>query len=171
MDGLDERVRHMSSPCMPRVRTLAVCMLMLACLVACDPDKKDAKALPQIALTIAGATLNVEVAQRPEDQQRGLMFRDSLAADHGMIFVFGEPRQASFWMRNTRIPLSIAYIDGRGVILEIHDMRPFDDAAIRSRSSEVCYAIEANLGWFTRQGISAGDRVIGLEALQKLPLH
>jgi len=97
------------------------------------------------------------------------MYRESLPENHAMLFVFEGPRQASFWMRNTRIPLSIAYLDASGKILEIHDMQPFDETSIRSRSLAVAFALEVNQGWFRKQGIGPGDRVSGLDKARKAP--
>lgn len=119
-----------------------------------------------IPLEITGQTLQTEVALSPESQQRGLMFRDSLPEDHAMLFVFEAPRQASFWMRNTRIPLSIAYLDAGGAILEIHDMQPFDETSVRSSSQQVAFALEVNQGWFRRHGVIPGDLVRGLEKIR-----
>jgi uncharacterized membrane protein (UPF0127 family) len=140
-------------------------LLFLAFLAACGrPDAAPAENLETVSLTIAGHSLTAEVAATPEQQARGLMFRESMPANHGMLFPFPEPRTASFWMRNTPLPLSIAYLDTRGVILEIHDMKPFDERTIRSASDRVSYALEVHQGWFRRHGITPGDRVLGLPA-------
>jgi uncharacterized membrane protein (UPF0127 family) len=137
--------------------------LFLAFLVGCDrPGAAPAEKLETVRLTIAGHSLTAEIAATPEQQARGLMFRKSMPADHGMLFPFPEPRTASFWMRNTSLPLSIAYLDSGGVILEIHDMKPFDERTIRSASDRVSYALEVHQGWFRRHGITPGDRVLGL---------
>lgn len=83
-----------------------------------------------------------------------------------MIFVFDEPRRANFWMKNTRIPLSIAYIDSAGRILEIRSMKPFDETLVRSAFDNVVYALEVNEGWFNRHGISPGTKITGLPRSQ-----
>jgi uncharacterized membrane protein (UPF0127 family) len=87
------------------------------------------------------------------------MFRTSLAEGRGMLFVFDRDQIMSFWMRNTRIPLSIAYIRSDGGILEIRDMRPLDESLVRS-SRSVRYALEVPQGWFDRVGVKAGDRLL-----------
>lgn len=142
---------------------------VLLALAACETKPADSHSLPVIPLVIAGQALETEVATSPEEQQRGLMYRDSLPENHAMLFVFEGPRQASFWMRHTRIPLSIAYLDASGKILEIHDMQPFDETSIRSRSLAVAFALEVNQGWFRKQGIGPGDRVSGLDKARKHP--
>jgi len=90
------------------------------------------------------------------------MFRDSLPEDHGMLFVFEKPETASFWMRNTKIPLSIAYIDSAGEILEIESLKPLDETPVASASSKVAFALEVNEGWFKRNGVWPGATIIGI---------
>src|SRR5271165_3727900 len=113
-------------------------------------------------LKISNVPLTVEVADTPQASENGLMFRDSLPQDHGMLFIFEEPKKASFWMKNTKIPLSIAYIDSNGRILEIRSMKPLDETVVPSSSDEVAYALEVNQGWFARHGISSGAIVDGI---------
>jgi uncharacterized membrane protein (UPF0127 family) len=79
-----------------------------------------------------------------------------MAEYEGMLFVFGGPMRASFWMRNTLIPLSCAYIDPDGVILEIHDMKPLDETPIQAQTDRVQYVLEVKQGWFDRNKVSAG---------------
>jgi uncharacterized membrane protein (UPF0127 family) len=87
------------------------------------------------------------------------MWRRSLAEGEGMLFVFDRDQILSFWMKNTIIPLSIAYIAADGRILEIHDMEPRNLSPVQSGRS-ARYALEVNRGWFTRMGITAGDVLI-----------
>ena len=82
--------------------------------------------------------------------------------DHGMLFMLGSAEQASFWMKNTKIPLSIAYIDGRGIVREEHDMQPFDERTTRSSTDDIVYALEVNQGWFQRHHIDPGVKVEGI---------
>lgn len=86
-----------------------------------------------------------------------------------MLFVFSTPQPMAFWMRNTRIPLSIAYINTEGVIREIYDLRPLDETAVRSVFGDVLYALEVPQGWFMRHKILPGDRVIGLPQATSAP--
>ena len=117
--------------------------------------------LPTRTLTIGPNTLTVEVAATPQTRERGLMDRFSLRTDHGMLFVFESPQPLAFWMKNTYIPLSIAFVDASGHILNIEDMRPQDESMHWSRGPAL-YAIEMRKGWFADKGIAAGDRVEGL---------
>ena len=123
------------------------------------PDR--AQSLPAIPLFIGSAKLQAEVAATPGQREIGLMHRFSLAPDHGMVFVFPGSEPLGFWMRNTYIPLSIAFIDANGIILNIEDMAPQDDSTHWSRGSAQ-YALEMRKGWFAERGIRAGDRVEGL---------
>ena len=113
-------------------------------------------------LKIGDHKLIVEVADTPGEQALGLMNRESLATDRGMIFVFEEPKKASFWMRNTSIPLDLAFLDSEGVILEIYPLVPFEETPVESKSSKVAYAIETNRDWFGSRGLKPGLRVQGL---------
>jgi uncharacterized protein len=111
---------------------------------------------------VANTSLFAEVADTPQTSANGLMFRDSLPDDHGMLFVFEQPQTASFWMKNTRIPLSIAYIDSGGKILEIRSLKPLEETPVASTSGEVAFALEVNEGWFRRNGIAAGSKISGI---------
>ncbi|MCX5910226.1 MAG: DUF192 domain-containing protein [Deltaproteobacteria bacterium] len=100
----------------------------------------------------------MEVVQTEEQKARGLMFRESLGEDEGMLFVYGREEFLSFWMKNTRIPLSIAFMDAKGRIVDIQEMEPFSLETHRSAYPAV-YALEVNQGWFQRNGVQVGDRV------------
>lgn len=117
--------------------------------------------LPSVPLTINGHTITAEVARTTEQVTTGLMHRFSLKPDHGMVFVFERAEPRGFWMKNTYIPLSIAFISADGRILNIDDMAPQDETTHRSRGPAM-YAIEMRKGWFAERGIQAGDRVSGL---------
>ena len=118
--------------------------------------------LPTRTLTIDGHSLIVEVASTPKTRETGLMNRFSLQPDHGMLFVFEAPQPMAFWMKNTYIPLSIAFVDAKGRILNIEDMRPQDEATHWSKGPAL-YAIEMRQGWFATRGIAEGDVVGGLK--------
>jgi len=141
---------------------LTLFLLLASFAAACHQDQAPST-LKTVQLHIQQQALNVEIADTPESMERGLMFRDSLPADNGMLFVFGQPRQANFWMRNTKIPLSIAYIDTNGRILELHDMFPYDETPVSSYGANVSYALEVNQGWFTKHGITPGMPVEGIK--------
>ncbi len=103
--------------------------------------------------------IGVETASDAAERAQGLMFRESLGEECGMIFVYdGEQRQLSFWMRNTLVPLSVAYIDSEGSIVSIHDMEPLDETSVPSEGPAQ-YALEVNQGFFEENGVEAGDTV------------
>jgi uncharacterized membrane protein (UPF0127 family) len=102
--------------------------------------------------------LLAEIADEPQERSRGLMFRESLDENAGMIFVFGGETNAGFWMENTTIPLSIAFIDAGGTIVDIHDMQPLDRTLTHS-SEPYYYAVEVNQSWYERNNIFVGDRM------------
>ena len=120
--------------------------------------------LPQVTLRIGSATVKAEVADEPEERTIGLMGRTGLADGEGMLFVFRQPQMLGFWMRDTLVPLSIAYINAGGIIREIHDMNPLDETSATSTFRDLVYALEVPQGWFGRHKILPGDKVLGLPA-------
>lgn len=115
--------------------------------------------LPVIKLNVGGKVLVTEIADTDSTRQTGMMFRESMGENEAMVFVFPYPHQASFWMRNTLVPLDAAYIDPQGVILEIHKLEPLNEASVRARSSQIQYVLETPQGWFARNGVKAGALV------------
>lgn len=115
-------------------------------------------------LKIRTHEIRAELANTEPSRRQGLMHRERLGENAGMLFVYAEPELAAMWMKNTRIPLSVAFIDGRGRILNIADMEPHSEQAHASKGM-ASYALEVNRGWFGKRGIRAGDRVEGLEKL------
>jgi len=111
-----------------------------------------------LPLTIKGKTIKVEVARTEKEQEKGLMFRERLGKDEGMLFVYEREERLSFWMKNTRLSLSIAFIDKGGRIVDIQDMEPFSLETHRS-AYPARYAQEMNRGWFAREGLKVGDLV------------
>ena len=100
----------------------------------------------------------VEIADSPLERERGLMYRTALGEDRGMLFVFPDEQPLSFWMKNTEIPLSIAYIDSKGRIMDLLDMKPLDDEPPHYTSSKpVQYALEVNQGFFEERGVKVGN--------------
>lgn len=120
------------------------------------------KDLPVVELTIKTSKLKAEVAADANSRTVGLMNRFSLKPDQGMIFVFAQSEPLAFWMRNTFVPLSIAYIDSKGVIVNIVDMKPQDESTHPS-AGPAMFALEMKQGWFKERGIVAGDKVNGLD--------
>lgn len=118
-----------------------------------------------ITMRVGDHEFRIEIAATAEERERGLMHREELGPDEGMLFVFPDSALRSFWMKNTIIPLSIAYISQEGRILEIHDMEPLSLSPVRSRFP-ARYALELNQGRFDELGITVGDR-IQLEVLPR----
>jgi uncharacterized membrane protein (UPF0127 family) len=138
-------------------RFLAVGLLGLALALPALADKH----LKVIPLTIGKHQVRVEVVQSDEDRSRGLMFRKQLGRDDGMLFIFDDPGYHSMWMRNTLIPLSVAFLDRNGVILNVEDMEPQTEDS-HTAAGPAVYAIETNKGWFAERRIKPGDKVAGL---------
>jgi uncharacterized membrane protein (UPF0127 family) len=116
-------------------------------------------AVPTVPVMIKGHTVQAELARTPDEQQQGLMYRTSMPADRGMLFVFSQARPQAFWMKDTRLPLSIAFIDANQVITNLADMKPLDEFTIHRSAKPVLYALEVNQGWFAARGIGVGDKV------------
>ena len=112
--------------------------------------------LPILQLWIGPHAFTAEVARSAQQVQTGMMHRREMAEDEGMLFVFPVPHRASFYMRNTVLPLSCAYLDGEGVILEIHDMKPLDETPIQASADNVQFVLETRQGWFQRHQIEVG---------------
>ena len=120
---------------------------------------------PALATTTLNAGIHVihaEVAKTTEERSQGLMRRKSMPQGAGMLFLFDESAAHCMWMKNTLIPLSVAFIDERGKVVNIADMQPLDETthcAVRPAR----YALEMNQGWFKKRGIAAGATIQGLE--------
>jgi len=143
-------------------KAAALLATALLCAAAASCQKGNPK-LKTKTLSIATAsgkavTLVAEIADTPQTREKGYMFRKNIPDGTGMLFVFESDRVLNFWMKNTPTPLSIAYIDYKGVIKDIFDMKPFDLKDITS-TGYVRYALEVPQGWFGRVGIKAGDKL------------
>ncbi len=117
--------------------------------------------LPQVYLQAGIHRIKAEVADSPPERARGLMMRKSLAPNSGMLFVFQQAAVHCFWMKNTLIPLTIAFLDGDGTVVTLADMQPHDETS-HCPERAVRYALEMEQGWFARRGIKAGDKIGGL---------
>ena len=135
---------------------------LLLCLVLALPSAWAEK----IMLRIGKQTAHAEIADTPQSRERGLMQRDHLCADCGMLFVFEKADRYNFWMKDTPLPLSIAFIAANGAIINIAEMQP-DTTDVHSAKRNALYALEMNSGWFARNGIKPGDRVRGLKQASK----
>lgn len=149
-----------------RVEILQTLIILLA-LSACGKNNQAARSgstetaraatLPTI--TIDDVKLFVEIVQNPDERALGLMNRDHLPENRGMLFVFQVSQPLSFWMRNTFIPLDIAFIDEAGKIVDIQTMEPLDESKNYVSSAPAQYALEVNKGWFSRNNLKVGSIV------------
>jgi uncharacterized protein len=155
------------------VRTpgIALLLLFLLALAGCDGGSAggeptgsatNAPDLRTVTIDASGGEeveVRVEIADTDPERQRGLMGRTALPEDQGMLFVFGGEQELSFWMKNTLIPLSIAFMDSEGRIVDLQDMKPLDDDPPHYVSAEPArYALEVNQGFFEERGVKVGDR-------------
>ena len=115
-----------------------------------------ASTLPTVPMKIGSRTFNLEIARTSDEQERGLMKRDSMPQDHGMIFVFPNEQVLQFWMKDTRFPLDILFLDGKGRIVSVSQMKAYD-LTNTSSESPAQYAIELNVGAAKDAGVKAGD--------------
>ncbi|MGH8849379.1 MAG: DUF192 domain-containing protein [Casimicrobiaceae bacterium] len=141
--------------------TMHLLLISLLLMVLAPTGAVPAEPLPTIELTINGHRLTAEVAATEESRTTGLMRRFSLRPDHGMLFVFTAPQPLAFWMKDTYVPLSIAFIAGDGHILNIDDMAPQTETTHPSHGPAL-FALEMKKGWFAQNGIRTGDRVDGV---------
>lgn len=146
------------------MRRTAPLLCVTAILVACVNGEPETDGPSEGTITFAhGASLNVRIADDDEERQRGLMGVASLPADQGMAFEFAEPTDSWFWMKDTLIPLSIAFIGEDDRIVTVLEMEPCtaEPCPTYSATDPYVLAVEANAGWFDEHGIEEGDRMEG----------
>ena len=112
--------------------------------------------LPSIKLFVGGEELSTELAVRQVEIYTGMMWRTNMPENEAMLFVFGTAQPRGFYMRNTRVPLSLAYISPDGAIQEIHDLHPLDETSVPSRADNIQFVLEVPQGWFKRHNIASG---------------
>lgn len=122
--------------------------------------------LPTTRLSAGIHVITAEIAATEQSRTIGLMMRESLRPNHGMLFVFEDKSQHCFWMRNTLLPLSIAFIDDDGAIVNIQNMTPKSDASTCPPRA-VRYALEMEQGWFAKRGLTAGSKITGIPPKQR----
>ncbi len=120
---------------------------------------------PVIRLRLGGAVLSAEVAATPAARRRGLMHRQALAADAGMLLVFPEPQIIRLWMKDTPLALDAGFFDSQGRLLAVAEMAPDDGRRIHRSPGPAVYALEMTHGWFLRNGVALGDRLVFLDPL------
>lgn len=121
---------------------------------------------PTIGLNINGHVVKAELATDDPGRQKGLMFRTHMGKNDGMLFVFSQVAYHAMWMKNTLIPLSVAYMDDSGKIVSIHEMEPQTEISHQAEGP-VRYALEMNAHWFSDHKIKPGDNIKGLEKAPK----
>ena len=143
----------------------SACLAPLLCLLSALAGAAPAQLQPaRTELGIKAARISVEVARTPAARIAGLMHRSSLPPQQGMVFVYPASDTRCMWMKNTLIPLSAAFIDAHGRILNIVDMQPGSEA-YHCSAAPAQYVLEMNLGWFERNDVASGDTVTGLASL------
>jgi uncharacterized membrane protein (UPF0127 family) len=144
----------------PRHLPFVLGHLSLLLLMACSPSSAQTST-PSTApatVTIKNKPFQLELALTEDQHQRGLMYRASMPADHGMLFVFDKPDTYSFWMHNTLIPLDIIFLDPSGKVVDIHTRQSKDDTGIPPRDPAL-YVIELNAGTAKSLGLTVGDTI------------
>ncbi len=132
-------------------------MLSTSCSARSGSDTKPNPTLKTSLITSGDVSILVELAMTEEERNKGMMFRKSLEEGKGMLFVFESDQRMAFWMKNTSIPLSLAYLGSDGTIFQILDLVPFsEDPRLSERS--IRYALEVPQGWFTKVGLKVGDK-------------
>ncbi len=117
--------------------------------------------LPRTKISAGMHLIDAQVAATPDQRSTGLMFRPQMPASEGMLFVFDQPSEQCFWMKNTQLPLSAAFVADDGTIVNLVDMKPQTTDSHCSKKA-VRYVLEMNLGWFDKKGIKAGSKLSGM---------
>jgi uncharacterized membrane protein (UPF0127 family) len=154
------RARHNTS--MKKSIALAA-VLLCACALA-QPAQAPQMNLPRVQLSAGMHLIDAQVAATPEQRETGLMFRKEMPQQEGMLFVFDLPAQQCFWMKNTVLPLSVAFVADDGTVVNTDEMAPLTLDSHCS-AKPVRYVLEMNKGWFAKKGIKPGFR------LQGTPFH
>lgn len=141
---------------MKTLRSFALTLIVFSCFNA------RAEPFPEMELTMGMYRIEAEVAASEEGRELGLMHREKMAPNHGMLFVFPDARRECMWMKNTLLPLSVAFFDDDGVIVNIEEM---EARTLNNHCSAklIHFALEMNAGWFKQRGFGAGTQLRGLE--------
>jgi len=145
---------------MTDVKNRLIALLLGCLLLGTTHAQTGPQKLPSIRLNAGIHNIQAEVAQTPEERATGLMFRTAMAPNDGMLFAFEQPGQQCFWMKNTLIPLSVAFVADDGRIVNIDEMKP-QTLDSHCSSGPVRFVLEMNTGWFAKRGIKAGTRLRG----------
>ncbi|MGJ8651774.1 MAG: DUF192 domain-containing protein [Opitutaceae bacterium] len=145
-----------------KLPNFSLILLSLCLFTGCAPKELEhtpAPASTYFPINIGTEATQLQLALNSTEHSLGLMHRDSMDKDHGMLFLFEKPGPRSFWMRNTRIPLDIGYFDASGTLLEIHSLYPYDETPVKSYSQYVLIAVEMNHGWFASHNIKPSAKI------------
>lgn len=137
---------------------LALCMAIAGPAIAQDAPQMN---LPRVQLTAGMHRIDAQVAQTPDQRSIGLMFRKEMPQHEGMLFVFEQPSGLCFWMKNTLLPLTAAFVADDGTIVNLADMKP-QTTDSHCASKPVRYVLEMNQGWFAKRGFKAGSKLGGI---------
>lgn len=146
---------------MPAKTTLFSLIFASALTASATSFAQQVAKFPVISLNAGMHVIKAEVAARDAERQQGLMFREKMGPNEGMVFLFDAPASVCMWMKNTLIPLSVAFIDENGKIINIEDMQP-QTTASHCAKRPVLYALEMNQGWFKQKNIKPGSVIEGL---------
>ena len=138
-------------------------LLALSVLSGCGNAEKKAPEPKTVEDTfpikVGGQVVRMQIAILLSESQKGLMFRKSMGADEGMIFLYDQPQQMSFWMRDCILPLDIGFFDATGELKEIYPLYPHDERPVSSRSRQLQFALEMNQGWYKQHGLKPGAKL------------
>lgn len=145
---------------MRRTWWFPVLSLLLAACGGSEAKNTEPKSIADwFTVQVGEQTVKVQIAALAAEQQKGLMFRKTMAEDEGMLFVFTAPQAQGFWMRNTTLPLDIGYFEPSGELKEIYPLHPLDERPVSSRSRNIQFCLEMNQGWFQRHGVKPGAKL------------
>lgn len=151
---------------LPTVRFVAsICLASLALVISNNAAAQQSQKFNTVSLTAGINLIKAEVAAAPLEREQGLMFREKMGPNEGMVFVFEGPAEVCMWMKNTLLPLSVAFIDGTGKIVNIEDMKP-QSLDSHCAKTLVRYALEMNLGWFKQKNVKPGTVIDGLPPIR-----
>ncbi|MDQ8180508.1 DUF192 domain-containing protein [Pelagicoccus sp. SDUM812005] len=147
-------------------KSIALAALSLLPLLASCTKENASRETGPAQIALGDKTLTIEFAITPSEQRKGLMGRDGIADDHGMLFVYQEPQQMSYWMKNVDFPIDIGFFTADGVLREVYPMYPQDTLARKSIGKEMLYALETRYRWFSENNIRPGAQ-LDLDAVRK----
>ena len=147
---------------MPDMKLFAPTVMVLALVtgISAQAQSTPQMDLPRTQITAGMYLINAQVAATPQQRSTGLMFRQQMPQGEGMLFVFEQPSQQCFWMKNTPLPLTAAFVADDGSIVNLVDMKPLSTESHCS-SKPVRYVLEMNQGWFGKKGLKAGSKLAG----------